>query len=89
MKAEDAELDNPKWQTVQTIEEIPYAQGMKHFKRNTSLRIKDRLLDIIKDTGLLICNLHTQKTMRVENGRDIMMKKHMIFEKLATTRTSS
>lgn len=84
MKAEDAELDNPKWQTVQTIEEIPYAQGIAR-ARNTSLRIKDRLLDIIKDTGLLICNLHTQKTMRVENGRDIIVKKlPMIHEKLAT-----
>lgn len=71
---EDARSKDPKYKEAQGPEDIKY--GLCYARaRLKAAYVLDRLLDIVKDSGMLILTSHLKKTLTITEARDVIIKR--------------
>lgn len=74
IKREDATSREPKYQDAQGPEDIKY--GLCYSRaRVKALTVIDRLVEIVKDNGVLILTSHLKKSLTINDTRDVVIKR--------------
>jgi len=74
LKREDAMSKEPKYQDAKGPEDFKY--GVCYARaRIKALYVIDRLLEIVKDNGILILTSHLKKSLTITDARDVIIKR--------------